>query len=171
MRVRFEEIPETGRIWIFSSEKPLDQNDQSKIREKLEPFLERWKSEGKLFQSGFEIRENRFLIVGGNDTGFSLSGCTMDALQKFISKIGEELGSDFTTVPRFCFRSGDEIKVLSQAQFKDEILKGVINKDTIVFDNTIIKVNELQNSFEKRLQDSWHNRTLELTLKKAGISS
>ena len=168
MFVKFHELPIDAKVWIYIGDRKMTANEKNDLVGKIEPFLSRWKSEGKEFKSSYEILEDQILVVGGVSEGFALSGCTMDALKKTVLKWDEALLLNLTVVPKFCYRGDKSIVCRNQAEFKDDIRKGLVNEKTKVFDNTILSMEEYRKGIEFPIQKCWHYRLLELAQKKLG---
>ena len=167
MFVKFEELPNEAKVWIYIGDRKMTPNEKTELIGKIEPFLSRWKSEGKEFKSSYEILEDQILVVGGVSEGFALSGCTMDALKKTVIKWDETLALNFTAIPKFCYRGKSEIICRSQADFKKDIAAGIVNEESSVFDNTIQAMDTYRAGLEFPIQKCWHNRVLEQALKNA----
>lgn len=160
MFIPFEELPEDAKVWIYIADKQLNDEECNALIEKIEPFLGRWKSEGKEFKSGYRFLENQILVVGGTASGFAISGCAMDALLKTVKKWEESIGVDFTTIPKFCYRNDGKIKTGNMAFFKKAVEEGEVLADTIVLDNTIQNLSDYKEKFEVPASKCWHKRLL-----------
>lgn len=169
MFVKFEDLPNDAKVWIFICDNKLSVSKKEELINKIEPFLSRWKSEGKEFKSSYELLEDQILVVGGVSEGFALSGCTMDALKKTVQKWDETLSQNMTVIPKFCYRGNGSIVCRNQTEFKADIQKGVVNEKTQVFDNTILSMEDYRKGIEFPIQKCWHHRVLELTLKKISL--
>lgn len=160
MFIAFDQLPADAKVWIYIADRALNPTESEALIQKIEPFLTRWKSEGKEFQSGYQFLENQILVVAGIANGFALSGCTMDALQKTVKKWTDGMGVDFTSMPKFCYRHGSTIKTGNMASFKEAVSKGEVLADTIVFDNTLLSLADFKEKFELPASKCWHKRLL-----------
>ncbi len=160
MFVAFDQLPEDSKVRIYIADRALSQSESETLIQKVEPFLARWKSEGKEFQSGYQFLENQILVFGCTSYGFAISGCAMDALLKTVKKWGEGFGVDFTTVPKFYYRHDNLIKSVNMADFKVAVNNGEVLADTIVLDNTIQSLADYKQRFELPASKCWHKRLL-----------
>jgi hypothetical protein len=55
--------PNNSKIWIFSSNKPLNFTQTEIVSSRLKNFLKNWISHGKKLKSDFMILYNYFIIV------------------------------------------------------------------------------------------------------------
>ena len=55
--------PNNSKIWIFSSNKPLNFTQTEIVSSRLKNFLKNWTSHGKKLKSDFMILYNYFIIV------------------------------------------------------------------------------------------------------------
>lgn len=166
MFIKFQDLPNDAKVWIYIGDRKMTPSEKADLIGKIEPFLSRWKSEGKEFKSSYELLEDQILVVGGVSEGFALSGCTMDALKKTVMKWDETLRLNLTVIPKFCYRGENSIACRNQVEFKEDIQKGLVNEKTTVFDNTVLSMEDYRKGFEFPIQKCWHNRVLELVQKK-----
>ena len=54
------------------------------------------------------------------------------------------------------YRDGEEVLSLPRAQFEELIKSGKLNKDSIVFNNLVQNLTELNTKWEVPFKDSWH---------------
>ena len=83
--------PNNSKIWIFSSNKPLNSNQTEIVSSILNKFFKNWTSHGKKLKSDFMILYNYFIIVLVDENLFKASGCSIDLLVKEIIKIEKKL--------------------------------------------------------------------------------
>lgn len=161
MFVKMNELSDDSIIRVYIADRKLAETEQADLREKIETFLPRWRSEGKDFKSAYELLENQILVVAGLSEGYRLSGCTLDALKKLVEKWDDSLKANFTVVPKLSYRKGKEIISRNIPMFKQDILNGVVDENTIVFDNTVQTLSAFRKGIEFKLTDCWHNQILQ----------
>ena len=64
MIVEFENLPDDSRIWIYQSSRKLSDQEVEIILPRLTQFLEQWTAHGTDLEAGFEIKYNRFIVIG-----------------------------------------------------------------------------------------------------------
>ena len=159
MDVKFEELAEDSRIWIYQSNREFTEEEVSEISIGLKRFLESWTSHKKPFKSAFQIKYNRFIIIAV-DKDFEVSGCSIDASVGFIQFIEKKYQVDLLDRRNITYKTANTIKFISLAEFKTLIKSKSINKDTIVFNNLVSNIFEYNNHWKTSIKNSWHSRFL-----------
>ena len=67
MYVSFNLLPPNAKVWIYQSDTNLSITDVELIEKEVVFFLNNWSSHNKEIESSYEIRYNRFLIIGLNE--------------------------------------------------------------------------------------------------------
>ena len=150
--------PNNSKIWIFSSNKPLNSNQTEIVSSILNKFFKNWTSHGKKLKSDFMILYNYFIIVLVDENLFKASGCSIDLLVKEIIKIEEKLNIELMDKLNVKFFQNKQIISVDVNTFKELIKKNVINHETLVFNNTINNFGELKSKWKIPAKDSWLNR-------------
>ncbi|MBX2827646.1 MAG: ABC transporter ATPase [Flavobacteriaceae bacterium] len=160
MLADFTDLPENSRIWIYQSNRKLSEEEVSLIESKTAHFLEQWTAHGADLEAGFEIKHNRFIVIGLNQTNASASGCSIDASVHFIQSLEKELGVDLMDKMNVTFYNGEFIAHKSLADFKKMAKNNSVSKNTVVFNNLVNTKAEYLEHWEVPAKDSWHSRFL-----------
>ena len=94
-RIPFEDLPEHGRLWVFPLSRSLSDAERTTVLAEVDAFLAQWAAHGAPLQSGRELRDDRFLLVGVDEHREAPSGCSIDALVNRLRAIGRELEVSF----------------------------------------------------------------------------
>jgi len=156
----FKELPDDSRIWIYQSNRKLSDAEVEIISAKTEAFLEQWTAHGKDLNAGFEIRYNRFIVLGLNQENASASGCSIDSSVYFIQSLEKEFGLDLLDKMNVTFYNGEYIAHKSLADFKKMAKARSVSKNTVVFNNLVITKEDYLENWEVPAKDSWHSRFL-----------
>jgi predicted HTH domain antitoxin len=156
MLVPFETLPEDARIWIYQSNRSLNEVEQSSISATLDEFLDQWKAHGQDLVSGFQISYNRFIVIGLDTEQAAASGCSIDAQVHLIQSLEKEY--DITLLDRMnvSFKSGAFIAYKPLKEFKKMVKDKSVTGDTIVFNNLVNTKIEFETAWEVSAKDSWH---------------
>ena len=122
----FETLPDNSRIWIYQSNRSLSKNEIESISSLVENFLEVWKSHGSILSSAYEIRYNRFIVIGNNQSFQNPTGCAIDSMVHFIQKLEKLYNeNDFVdSFSRFGYSLSNDTKVdPSELTFENYIIK------------------------------------------------
>jgi len=156
----FKDLPDDSRVWIYQSNRKFSEDEVSIIKEKIVDFLKEWTAHGQDLEAGFEIKYNRFIIIGLNQENASASGCSIDASVYFIQKLEKEFDIDLLDKMNVTFYNGEFIAHKTLSDFRKMAKAKSVSKNTVVFNNLVnTKLDYLEN-WEVPAKDSWHSRFL-----------
>ena len=156
----FNDLPDDSRLWIYQSNRKLSNEELAIIEPKIIEFLKQWTAHGKELDAGYEIKYNRFIVLGLNQENASASGCSIDASVGFIQSLEKEFEIDLMDKMNVTYYNGDFIAHKSLSDFKKMAKAKSVSKNTVVFNNLVnTKIDYIEN-WEVPAKDSWHNRFL-----------
>ena len=91
-RIEFDELPEDARVWIFSAERVLTTEEQSRLLGEVDRFIGQWGAHDMPLTAGRDLRYDRFLFVAVDQRTVGPSGCSVDALVRQMKTLQQELG-------------------------------------------------------------------------------
>lgn len=151
-------LPENARLWVFVLERPLGQTERQLLETRLDDFIGSWKSHGADVFGAYEIRYNKFLLVGADESYCSVSGCSIDSLNRGVRSLLSDTALALSDIANVCFLHDGTIKEVSRAAFKDLVKTGEVSPDTQVFNNAVTTIGQLQHGeWELPARASWHN--------------
>lgn len=160
MLVDFNSLSDTSRIWLYQSDQKFTDEQVAQLEKDLSTFLTGWTAHGASLKAGFEIKYNRFIAIGLDQTEAAASGCSIDSQVRFIISLQEELGVDLLDKMNVTYYQNDHIHYKTLLDFKKMIKDGAVGKNTIVFNNLVATVGEYKVNWEIAAKDSWHSRFL-----------
>ena len=160
MYVSFNLLPPNAKVWIYQSDSNLSSTDVELIEKEVKFFLNNWSSHNKEIDSSYEIRYNRFLIIGLNENINSASGCSIDKSVNFIKNLQSILKVNFLNRLDVAYKIGNEINTISLLEFQNMIRENKLSKDSIVYNNIIDTKKLYLNSWETTIENSWHKKFL-----------
>jgi hypothetical protein len=159
MRVAFSDMPSDARLWIFAAERPLSDTEERALLAAVDAFLDGWAAHGAPLAAARDVRYRQFLFVAVDETQAGASGCSIDAMTRVLAALEREMGLELVNHGPVLYRDGDRIARLDRTAFAERARRGQVAPDTIVFNNTLSRVGELQNGkWEVPARDSWHGR-------------
>ena len=158
MLVPFDDLPDVARIWIYSLDRPLEQQDALQLKEDLEPFLQSWQSHGRSVQGGWQLLEDRFILIGALIPEAEISGCGIDASVHAIESFAELHNYRLLSGLHLFYRDEEgDIQFLDRAAFRKMVRAGTISASTQVFDTSITSMQDLRSiGFEIPAGQAWH---------------
>jgi len=158
MLVEFNTLPEESRIWIYQSNRKLSDAEIEEINTSLIEFIENWSAHGTSLEASYLIQYNRFIILSVNQEVQNVTGCSIDASVAFIQNLEQKYSIDLLDKMNVTYKQGEFITHKSLLDFKQMVKEKAVNKDTIVFNNLINTIQELNDCWEVPASESWHSR-------------
>ncbi len=161
--ISFDKLPDNGRLWVFAADRDLTSAELVGISTAITEFLTGWAAHGAQVDAAFELAYSRFVLIGASDTAANPSGCSIDAMTRFIRALGEPLGVNFMSAPMVFFLENGKVEMTDRAAFRALVKAGLVNADTKVFDNTLIEVGAVRAGlWNLPARRSWHAKAFGL---------
>ncbi|MFP3949213.1 MAG: ABC transporter ATPase [Longimicrobiales bacterium] len=160
-RTSFDDLPADARIWIFSTDRPLEPEERDRIDGAVEGFLEAWNAHGTPLRGAREWRYDRFLLVGVDQAAAPPSGCSIDALVRVFKDLERDLGVALLDRSPIWYRVDDQIRCVSRLEFRELAEAGEVGPETVVFNGALTRMEDLrEGEWEVPARESWHNQLL-----------
>ena len=150
------QFSEHSRVWIYQSDKELTDKQASELLEILNNFAAQWTAHNNQLKAKAEVRYNRFLILIVDESQAGASGCSIDKSVNFLKRIEQEFDIHLFDRFNFAYREGEKVLSAPRHQFEELLKAGKIGNDTIVFNNLIHTLGDLESKWEVPFKDSWH---------------
>ncbi|PHR90626.1 MAG: ABC transporter ATPase [Leeuwenhoekiella sp.] len=158
MLIQFKELPQTSRVWIYQSDRKFTEEELPKLKQELAVFLEQWTAHGADLNAGFEIKYDRFIVIGLDQHINAASGCSIDAQVRFIQKLEAAYDVSLLDKMNVTYIQNDRLHFKPLADFKKMAKDGAVGKNTTVFNNLVNTIEEYEEHWEVPAIESWHNR-------------
>lgn len=145
-----------SRVWIYQSDRKLTDQEVQQIQPELDRFTTNWTAHNNQLKAKGEIRYNRFFILIVDESQAGASGCSIDKSVHFMQQVQQHLGINLFDRFNLAYREGAEVLSLPRHGFEDKLKDGSINKQTIVYNNLVQNLTELETKWEVPFKDSWH---------------
>lgn len=157
------DLPADARLWIFTADRALTADEQTRLRDTIERFVAEWTSHGRPVPGGALLLEDRFVIVAARLEG-GVSGCGIDSLVHAVEAAGEDVGVGWVDGLQVVFRGADgAVRVLPRPAFRQLAREGDVTAATPVFDTTLATLGALRNEgLERPAGSAWHGRVFRL---------
>ena len=160
MLIDFESLPDNSRIWIYQCNRSFSLEELAEITAGLNAFLTQWTAHGSDLKAGFEIKYNRFIIIGLDQAEASASGCSIDASVHYIQNLEQQFKIDLLDKMNVSYKQGEFIAYKTLKDFKKMAKQRAISKNTVVFNNLVATKQEYLENWEVPASESWHARFL-----------
>ena len=147
-----------SRVWIYQSDKKLSDADALRLQVQLDNFTTGWTAHNHQLKAKADIRYNRFIVLVVDESQAGASGCSIDKSVNFMKQVEQEFGINLFDRFNLAYRSDSEVLSVNRDEFEELLKSGTINNDTIVYNNLVQNLSELENKWEVPFRDSWHVR-------------
>lgn len=155
----FNDLKGNGRVWIYTSNRPLSLQEQAEIKESMQSFTENWAAHGTQLRSDFDILEDHFLVLAVDEDFEAASGCSIDSSVQVFRDISGKYNIDLFNRMNLAFKIADQVKIIKMAELNTAIQQGTLEIDHLFYDNSISDLNSLRSSWKKPIKESWiHSR-------------
>ena len=158
MWIPFNQLPDTARVWVYQSARPLTDAEVAVIETDLQPAVDGWAAHGTPLLGSAQLLNNRFLIVAVDEGHHLPSGCSIDSSVRWVREIGQTLNTDFFDRSAAFVTADGSIETVALPQIKAAVAEGRLAPDTTVFNNLVATKAELRNNWQIKATDSWLKR-------------
>lgn len=151
-----------SRVWIYQSDRELSAEETAQIQQELNDFANLWSAHNQQLLAKGEVIYNRFLVLIVDERQAGASGCSIDKSVNFMKGIEKTFGINLFDRFHIAYRQDDAILSVNRDEFEDLLREGSVNEQTIVFNNLVQTLDELQSNWEVPMKDSWHARVFAL---------
>jgi hypothetical protein len=150
------QFSEHSRVWIYQSDKELTDEEATGLLQSLNKFATEWTAHNHQLKAKAEVRYNRFLILIVDESQAGASGCSIDKSVNFMKRLEQEFNINLFDRFNFAYREGNEVLSAPRHQFEGLLKSGKVNTNTIVFNNLVQDLSQLETKWEVPFKDSWH---------------
>lgn len=158
MLINFESLPDNSRIWIYQCNRSFSSEELEEVTDGLNTFLTQWTAHGSDLKAGFEIKYNRFIIIGLDQGEASASGCSIDASVHYIQNLERQYNVDLLDKMNVSYKQGKYVAYKDLKDFKKMAKERAVSKNTIVFNNLVATKQDYLENWEVPASESWHAR-------------
>lgn len=160
MYVPFSEMPDHARIWIYQSDRHLSFEEVEVASAYLLNFTNDWTAHSKDLRASFTILYNTFIILAVDERAEDASGCSIDKSVKVLQQLEKEFFISLFNRTWVYYKEDDMLRGVSLETFKHMANVGQLDANTIVFNNMVRTVGELNHKWEVPANESWHSAYL-----------
>ena len=144
-----------SRVWIYQCNRSLTESERNEMIGLLNNFANSWKSHGDPVKGFGSIFFNQFLILMADESATGVSGCSTDSSVKLMKEL--ELKYNLVLFDRLtlAFLINDSILTIPLTQVKQAIKDGLINEETLYFNNTVLSKSALEKDWLIPIKKSW----------------
>ena len=158
MEQLFSQLPGNAKVWVYQSSREFDVSETNTITGLINDFVVQWSSHSRKVTADGAVFYNRFVALTADESAFDVSGCSIDSSVNFIRQLEQKFNTNFFDRMTVAYLDGDLVKTADRETFQQLLDKGVVNENTIVFNNLVSDLNELRLNWKIPFTKSWHGR-------------
>lgn len=147
MFTSFDLLPDTSRVWIYQTNRPLTTDETIYIHRFLQDAVNNWAAHGDALTASFSIRHNRFVVLAADETQHQTSGCSLDTSSRWFKELSQQLGVDFFDRTQLYLTENDELNGFSPLQVKKEVESGNLKATSLVFTHQVADLGFLRKNW------------------------
>ena len=160
MNINFHElIPhdfnDNSHVWVYQSNRTFSIKETIQIEDLLKNFVKGWKSHGTPVKGYANLFFGQFIILMADETAMGVSGCSTDSSVRLIKNIEQDFQVELFDRLMLAFIIQERIQLLPLSKISSYLEKGLMAKDTLYFNNTILTKKELLNNWIIPVKESW----------------
>lgn len=153
--VSFDSLPDSARVWVFASDRPLAGAPADTLLAEVDAFLADWKAHGVPLRCARDWRDDRFLAVGVDVNAENASGCSIDGLFRALQQMQREIGAQLVGAGRVFYRTPAGIETEPRQDFIERVKGGGVAPATRVFDIGLTDAHAWRTRFEQPADAGW----------------
>lgn len=159
--VPFHALPDNARLWVFAASDPVTGERADRLLTAVDEWLSEWKAHGEPLTCARDWREDRFLVIGVDQSTAGASGCSIDALFHVLQDLQGALGTALLGGGRVFYRDREgHVVTADRGAFAARAAAGELDADTLVFDTSVTTAQAYRTAFTRRAGESWHRDLL-----------
>lgn len=151
------ELPSDARVWIYQSNRFLSDEECVSVKSSMRDFCEGWLSHGTPVKSSFEVRNRLFLLIYGVEPGDGVSGCSIDSSVAVLRVLESNLGISLFDRQTVAWEKAGELTLTPMHEFWAMRKAGIVDDQTVVYDNLVKTLNERREKWKTTFAKSWHS--------------
>ncbi len=159
MKMEIKSIPADlapdSRVWIYQSDRVLSDNETEQTGKLLHEFTKYWTAHNRELKAWGDVFYNRFIVLAVDNSVAPASGCSIDKSVHFLKELENHLGIALFDRLHLPFIIDGKIDRIHKSRLREALDEGLISEDTLVFDHTVQKLQDLKECWIRPLKDSW----------------
>ncbi len=155
--IALKHLPDTARVWVFTTAAPLAAEQSAAAGRVLGAFVGDWRSHGAPVTGGYDLIENRFVVIAADETANDVSGCSIDGMFRTVAEALARAGVPLADTADIAFRDDTGVRVIDRPAFARLVREGIVTDETPVFDHTVKTLGDIRaGKWERPLSAAWH---------------
>ncbi|MFT4032136.1 MAG: hypothetical protein QM669_06930 [Siphonobacter sp.] len=157
MRIDFDQMPDHARLWVYQANRALTDAEQQTLQQELGHAFDPWAVHGQPLTNAVQVLQNRFVLLAVDEKAYAASGCSIDSSTRIIREIGQAFNIDFFD-RSVIYRTEGGVSAVNGLKVKTAVQQGILQPDTILFNNQVKTVGAFRAGWEIPASESWMKR-------------
>jgi len=144
-----------SRVWIYQCNRQFTATETSEIDNILGEFCGQWTSHGAKVKGFGKVLFDKFIILMADETASGVSGCSTDSSVRLIKEIESRFGVSLFERENLAFFTDGSITQIHLKELEKAFHEGIINPESLYFNNTILTKKELETNWIIPMKISW----------------
>lgn len=144
-----------SKLWIYQSNRTFTMGELFKIEEILENFISNWKSHGAPVKGFGTALYGQFIILMADESFTTVGGCSTDSSVHVIKEIEKLASVQMFNRELLAFWVKDKVQTIPMAQIAYALENGILQKDTLYFNNLVANKAEMETKWMQPISESW----------------
>ncbi|MEI6817884.1 MAG: ABC transporter ATPase [Bacteroidota bacterium] len=162
MIIPINNMPPHSRVLIYQANREFGKIETDQILSMTNEYITHWKSHEMNVNAACEIRYNRFIVVYIDESADMIGGCSLDKSIHFFQSLEQEFGVSLFDRMNIAYKLNGIVNSCNKSAFEKLVSEGIIDEDTLVFNNLVANKKELETNWEIPFKNSWHNKIFTL---------
>ena len=154
MYIPYSELSDNNKIWVYVSERPFTEEEETVVEQKLAALCENWDVHGSPLKSSFVIVKSQLIVLLSDEVDNQASGCSIDASVRSMKELGETLNVDFFNRWNVACEKDNTIQVMHVNDFKAKLKSGEMTGEDYIFKNILGSKSEFESTFREKISES-----------------
>lgn len=150
-----EDFSNNSKVWVYQSSRLLLVSELLEIEDILNDFVAGWLSHGAKVKGSVNIFFGRFIVFMADESNTQVGGCSTDSSVRLIKQLEQKFNTDFFNRQLLSFYKNDKVEQIPLNQFSYAFTNGIINEDTLFFDNTVTNKKDLLENWMSPVKNTW----------------
>jgi hypothetical protein len=156
----FHSFDPASRVWVYQCNRILTPAEVTAIYQKATAFTDQWTAHQQLLKAAFDIRYNLFLIFCVDQRTATASGCSIDKSLHLVQQLEKDFNIRLLDRMMTSYMHNEEAIPFNVKELNTLYAGGVITDDTLVFNNLVSTLHELNTGWHIPLKQSWMMQAL-----------
>ncbi len=144
-----------SRVWAYQANRAFNEAEATAINSAVQKFAAGWLSHGDAVKAFGHLFFNQFIVLMADESSTQVSGCSTDGSVRLIKEIEQQFNVEMFNRQQLAFAKDEAITILPLAQLNTAVQNGVVNGDTLYFNNTILTKAQLLTEWIIPARESW----------------